>query len=173
VLALEHITSRIPLTVTMLVLKSLAVLAGTSLASAANLTVSIPSSPPLLPNPASLAPSTHAVLIGPPGVQYEAPIRRDNTFIFPDLAEASYLLTVHSRDYFFPPLRVDVTKAADGTQQETVQAWQTFRGNEWSNKGPFYGSGTGGLRIQIQPSSQKNFYQDRGGFNIIDFVKSP
>ncbi|KAK0252949.1 hypothetical protein LTS09_011859 [Friedmanniomyces endolithicus] len=157
----------------MLVLKSLAILAGTSLASAANLTVSIPSSPPLLPNPASLAPSTHAVLIGPPGVQYEAPIRRDNTFTFPDLAEASYLLTVHSRDYFFPLLRVDVTKAADGTQQETVQAWQTFRGNEWSNKGPFYGSGTGGLRIQIQPSSQKNFYQDRGGFNIIDFVKSP
>ncbi|KAK1057235.1 hypothetical protein LTR33_013692 [Friedmanniomyces endolithicus] len=124
----------------MLVLKSLAVLAGTSLASAANLTVSIPSSPPLLPNPSSLAPSTHAVLIGPPGVQYEAPIRRDNTFTFPDLAEASYLLTVHGRDYFFPPLRVDVTKAADGTQQETVQAWQTFRGNEWSNKGPFYGS---------------------------------
>ncbi|KAK4890800.1 hypothetical protein LTR27_010501 [Elasticomyces elasticus] len=157
----------------MLLLTPLVFATLTSIVSAARLTVSIPSSPPLLPNPASLAPSTHAILLGPPGTRYSAPLRRDNTFAFPDLEEASYLLTIQSRDYFFPPLRVDVTKAADGTQEQTIAAWQTFRGNEWSNKGPQYGSGKGALNIQVSPSSQKDFYQHRGGFDIMSFVKSP
>lgn len=145
----------------------------TTLVSAAKLTISIPSSPPLLPNPASLPPSTHAVLIGPPGVRYDMPIRKDNTFVFPDLTEASYLLTVHTRDYFFVPLRVDVERVGDGSQQETINAWQTFRGNEWSNKGPLYGYGKDELSVQIRPSGVKNFYQERGGFNILSFLKSP
>ncbi|KAK5122750.1 hypothetical protein LTR85_003665 [Meristemomyces frigidus] len=157
----------------MLSLSHLALLLCANLASAARLTVSIPPSPPLLPNPSTLPPSTHAVLVGPPGVHYDVPIRRDSTFVFPDVAEASYLLTLHSRDYFFPPLRVDVSKAADESQQQTIQAWQTFRGNEWDNKGPHYGSGKGELQLQIQPSGHKEFYQERGGFNIIGFVKSP
>ncbi|KAK4550792.1 hypothetical protein LTR36_000372 [Oleoguttula mirabilis] len=144
-----------------------------SVASAARLTVSIPSTPPLLPNPGTLPLSTHAVLVGPPGVRYDVPIRRDSTFVFPDVADASYLLTLHSRDYFFPPLRVDVSKATDASQQQTIQAWQTFRGNEWDNKGPNYGSGKGELQLQLQPSGHKDFYQARGGFNIIGFVKSP
>jgi ER membrane protein complex subunit 7 len=144
-----------------------------ALATAAKLTITIPPSPPLLPNPATLPPSTHAVLVGPPGTRYDAPLRRDNTFLFTDLSEASYLLTIYSRDFFFPPLRVDVMKSADGTQTETIQAWQTFRGNEWSNKGPVYGTGKGELGIQIQPSSQKDFYTQRGGFNVVGFLKSP
>lgn len=144
-----------------------------SIASAARLTVSIPPSPPLLSNPATLPPSTHAVLLGPPGVRYDVPIRRDSTFVFPDITEASYLLTLHSRDYVFPPLRVDVSKATDASPEQSIQAWQSFRGNEWDNKGPHYGSGKGELQLQIQPSAHKNFYQERGGFNIIGFVKSP
>ncbi|RMX76709.1 hypothetical protein D0869_10478 [Hortaea werneckii] len=157
----------------MLVLWSLSALVCASVASAARLTVSIPASPPLLPNPATLPSSAHAVLVGPPGVQYDVPIRRDSSFTFPDLAEASYLLTIHSRDHFFPPLRVDVTNAAEPAQPQTIQAWQTFRGNEWTNKGPHYGTGKGDLHIMVQPSSMKSFYAERTGFSLFSFLKSP
>lgn len=144
-----------------------------SLSSAARLIISVPSGSIALPNAATLPASTHAVLTGPPGIRYDAPMRRDNTFLFPDLGEASYLLTVHSRDCFFPPLRVDVTQAGDDSQEQSIHAWQTFRGNEWSNKGPLFGSGTGELTISVAPSTRKDFYLPRGGFNLIGFLKNP
>lgn len=155
----------------MLAPKSLLLLAGAALSSAARLVVSIPSSQ-LLPNPSTLPSSTHAILLGPPGVRYDAPIRRDNTFVFDDIPDASYLLTLQSRDHFFPPLRVDVTKAPAETAQ-TISAWQTFRGNEWSNKGPSYGTGKGDLIIAVNPIAQKDFYMVRGGFNLLSFFKNP
>ncbi|KAK5163599.1 uncharacterized protein LTR77_010548 [Saxophila tyrrhenica] len=139
-------------------------------ASAARLTISIPPSPPQLPNPATLTSSTHAVLLGPPGVRYDVPLRRDNIFLFPDIDAASYLLTIHSRDHQFPPLRVDVEKT-DSAQ--TISAWQTFRGNEWSNKGPSYGSAQNEATFEVRPFAQKEFYMERGGFNILSFLKSP
>lgn len=150
---------------------SLLLLACAALSSAARLTVSIPASQ-LLPNPSTLPSSTHAVLLGPPGVRYDAPIRRDNTFVFQDIADASYLLSIYSRDSFFPPLRVDVAKAPDESAQ-SIAAWQTFRGNEWSNKGPSYGEGKGDLTISVRPGQQKDFYMVRGGFNLLAFFKSP
>lgn len=155
----------------MLAPKSLLLLAVAALSSATRLVVSIPSSQ-LLPNPSTLPSSTHAILLGPPGVRYDAPIRRDNTLVFDDIPDASYLLTLHARDHFFPPLRVDVTKAADEAAQ-TISAWQTFRGNEWSNKGPSYGTGKGDLTIAVNPISQKDFYMVRGGFNLLSFFKNP
>ncbi|KAK4505261.1 hypothetical protein PRZ48_003224 [Zasmidium cellare] len=155
----------------MLAPKSLLLLAGAALSSAARLVVSIPSSQ-LLPNPSTLPSSTHAILLGPPGVRYDAPIRRDNTFVFNDIPDASYLLTLQSRDHFFPPLRVDVTKAPEEAAQ-TISAWQTFRGNEWSNKGPSYGTGKGDLIIAVNPIAQKDFYMVRGGFNLLSFFKNP
>lgn len=163
VVDIEHLTMLAP--------KSLLLLASAALSSAARLIVSIPSSQ-LLPNPSILPTSTHAVLLGPPGVRYDAPIRRDNTFVFTDIPDASYLLTLHARDHMFPPLRVDVTKAADDSAQ-TISAWQTFRGNEWSNKGPSYGTGKGDLTISVNPAMQKDFYMVRGGFNLLSFFKSP
>lgn len=144
-----------------------------ALASAANLTVAVPPSQ-LLPNPGVLPPSTHAILLGPPGVRLDAPIRRDNTFVFSDLPEASYLLTIHSRDYFFAPLRVDVQQPASAEDPlQTIEAWQTFRGNEWSNKGPSFGAGKGSLTINVRAGAPKDFYQERGGFSILSFLKSP
>lgn len=137
------------------------------LASAARLIISIPPSPPHLPNPSTLPSSTHAVLLGPPGVRYDAPIRRDNTFLFPSLEPGSYLLTVHSRDHFFPPLRLDVSS------NQTLSAWQTFRGNEWSNKGSLYGTAQDALSIEVRPSGVKEFYQERMGFSVVSFLKSP
>lgn len=141
-------------------------------ATAARLTVSIPSSQ-LLSNPATLPASTHAILLGPPGTRYDALLRRDNTFDFSHLFPASYLLTLHSRDYTFPTLRIDVSTT------DQISAWQTFRGNEWSNKGPSYGSSsedgssTDELTIHVAPSGQKEYYQQRTGFSIISFLKSP
>ena len=157
----------------MLLAKTLLLAAAASLASAARLTVSILASPPLLANPATLPSSTHATLVGPAAVHLDAPLRRDNTFVFPDLADASYLLTVYSRNYFFPPLRVDVTKSSDGSEQQTVQVWQTFRGNGWDNKGPSYGTGKGELNVRIQASSGKDFYQPRGGFDLLRLREEP
>ncbi|EME86129.1 uncharacterized protein MYCFIDRAFT_59341 [Pseudocercospora fijiensis CIRAD86] len=139
--------------------------------SAAKLTVSIPPSQ-LLENPYELPASTHAVLLGPPGIRYDAPLRRDNTFVFPDLPDASYLLTLHSRDFFFPPLRVDVIANPEENAQN-ISAWQTFRGNEWSNKGHSFGEGKDELKIDVIPAARKDFYQQRGGFNVLGFLKSP
>ncbi|CAK4033877.1 ER membrane complex subunit 7 homolog [Lecanosticta acicola] len=152
-------------------LKPALLLACTALTFAARLTISIPGSN-LLPNPSELPASTHAVLLGPPGVRYDTSLRRDNSLVFSNLPEASYLLTVHSRDYFFPPLRVDINRT-EGEGAQTIDAWQTFRGNEWNNKGPSYGSGKDELSVQIRPSGKKDFYQVRGGFSILSFLKSP
>ncbi|USW49452.1 Putative ER membrane protein complex subunit 7 [Septoria linicola] len=146
-------------------------LACAALAPAARLTVSIPPSQ-LLPNPSTLPASSHAVLLGPPGVRYDAPIRRDNTFWFENLPDASYLLTIHSRDYFFPPLRVDVSPS-EGESSQNISAWATFRGNEWSNKGQSFGSGKDELQIDVRAGAEKQFYQQRSGFSILSFLKSP
>lgn len=147
------------------------ILALVVIASAAQLKVSIPPSQ-LLPNPSTLPSSSHAILLGPPGIRYDAPIRRDNTFIFADLPDESYLLTLHARDYFFPPLRVDIVKN-EGEASQNISAWQTFRGNEWSNKGPSFGTGKDELTITVRPAAEKQFYQVRGGFNVLSFLKSP
>lgn len=138
---------------------------------AAKVSVLVQSSP-ILNNPSNLPPSTHAILLGPPGTRYDVPLRRDNTFVFPDLTEASYLLTIHTLHYNFQPLRVDVSNT--GSSQK-IEAWQTFRGNEWSNKGPSVGSSSGGndLQIQVRPSGQREYYSQRGGFNLVAFLKSP
>ncbi|KXT15570.1 hypothetical protein AC579_9952 [Pseudocercospora musae] len=146
-------------------------LAIATIASAAKLIVSIPPSQ-LLENPNELPASTHAVLLGPPGIRYDAPLRRDSTFVFSHLSDASYLLTLHSRDFFFPPLRVDVTANPEENAQN-ISAWQTFRGNEWSNKGQSFGEGKDELRIDVRPGARKDFYQQRGGFNLLGFLKSP
>nr|OQO23908.1 hypothetical protein B0A51_07298 [Rachicladosporium sp. CCFEE 5018] len=150
-----------------------AALGFTQAISAAKLTISIPPSPPVLPNPATLPSSTHAVLLGSPGIKHTAPLRRDNTFVFASLAADSYLLTIYSRDHAFAPYRVDITTAAAASAQQDVNIWWTYRGNEWSNKGPLLGSGQDDLRVEIRPTGMKDFYQQRGGFNLVGFLKSP
>lgn len=154
-------------------LTSLLPLLGAALASAAKLTISVPPSPPALPNPGALPPSTHATLYGAPGTKFSAPLRRDNTLVFENLPAASYLLTIHTRDHVFPPYRVDVTSSAADTAGEKVEVWQTFRGNEWNNKGPQLGHAQHALTIEARPAGIKEFYQQRGGFNILGFLKSP
>ncbi|KAF2861202.1 hypothetical protein K470DRAFT_200188, partial [Piedraia hortae CBS 480.64] len=140
-------------------------------AAAARISVSISASS-ILADPASLASTSHAVLLGPPGVARDAALQLNNTFTFSELSPTNYLLTIYSRDYFFPPLRVDVTAPTEGNADE-IQVWQTFRGNEWNHKGILYGSGRGELSFAVQPSLQKDFYEPRGAFSLVGFLMSP
>lgn len=97
---------------------------------ATHLRLTIPSSP-LLPNPSTLPPSTSATLTTL-GRVLTAPLRADNAFDFRNVSAGSYLLDVHCHTHAFRPLRVDVREEEE---QEKVEVWGTFRGNEWSNKG--------------------------------------
>lgn len=151
---------------------STALLSLASLTSAAQLTVSIPASPPLLANPATLPPTTHATLLGNSGVYHDARLSRSNTLVFKSIAPGSYLLDIHTRDYHFAPFRVDVTTeqaGADGVgaAEEKVEVWQTFRGNEWDNKGQRLGEGKGDVVVALTPSGRKEYYQKREGCEFL------
>lgn len=147
------------------------------LTKAAELTISIPSTSPLLPNPATLPPSTHATLLGSSGQHYDARLTRASTLVFKNLTPGSYLLDIHTRDFFFPPYRVDVSLseagADEGGAQELIQVWQTYLGNEWINKGPSHGEGKGELLVSLPPNNKKEYYQRKEGFNIVSFFMSP
>ncbi|GAB7351327.1 hypothetical protein MBLNU459_g1737t1 [Dothideomycetes sp. NU459] len=148
-----------------------------TLASAAKVTISIPASPPLLANPAALPPTTHATLLGAGGVHLDARLTRANTLVFKAVAPGSYLLDIHTRDLTFPPFRVDVTAAGAAAEAggERVEIWQTFRGNEWENKGAKFGEAAAGgeLVVTLTPSGRKEYFQKREGFDLLGFVKSP
>jgi hypothetical protein len=120
----------------------------------APLTILIP--PAAIP-PSLLPPSTSASLTTL-GVTYTAPLQRDSRFVFRNVSAGSYLLDVHCRDYAFAPLRVDVSD--DGKGGLEVDAWQTWRGNEWGNKGERRG---GGEVVEVSPVGGKEFYAERQG----------
>ncbi|KAI9863837.1 MAG: hypothetical protein M1813_003489 [Trichoglossum hirsutum] len=130
----------------------------------APLTILIP--PAAIP-PSLLPPSTSASLTTL-GVTYTAPLQRDSRFVFRNVSAGSYLLDVHCRDYAFAPLRVDVSD--DGKGGLEVDAWQTWRGNEWGNKGERRG---GGEVVEVSPVGGKEFYAERQGFSPLSLLKSP
>ncbi|KAF2097451.1 hypothetical protein NA57DRAFT_77708 [Rhizodiscina lignyota] len=131
---------------------------------AALITVSIPNTP--LVNPSSLPASTHATL-DEHGVKLDAPITRANTFVFHNVSSGSYLLSVFCKDYAFENLRIDVTG-----EEERIEAWQTFRGNEWDNKGESRAGVVPG-QVEVRPVVAKDYYQQRSGFSVLSFLKSP
>jgi hypothetical protein len=136
----------------------------TAAASAARITLHIPTTS--LVNPSTLPPTTHATLqsSGPP---LDTRLTRSNSFTFTNVSAGSYLATIHSRDYAFEPLRIDVSVEesveGSGEKKEVVKAWQTFFGNEWDNRGEGRGEGGNGLVIEVRPLGAKSFYQERGG----------
>lgn len=144
--------------------------------TASSLTVTIPSSN-FLPNPQSLPPSTHATLTTLPTAQnaakhiLSAPLTSSGNFVFPDVVpgssggKESYLLDIRSREYVFAPYRVDV--AADG---RILGIWETFRGNQWDNRGaekytaPVGGGNQhGGNEVMVEAKvlSRRGFYEER------------
>src|SRR5579871_6585871 len=120
----------------------------------ARLAISIPPSQ-LLSNPSTLPSSTHATLHSH-GAPISAFLTRSNKFFFDDVAPGSYLFNVHCRDYHFEPLRIDIVANDTAPGGEYVTSWQTFRGNEWDNKGEIRGHGHGadseGVKIEVRPT---------------------
>lgn len=139
----------------------LSLLSLTAATTITTLTLSIPPST-VLPNPRTLPPATHATLTTL-GTAASAYITPDNTFVFPNVSAGSYLVDVHSVGYAFAPLRVDVVPA-DAADDKTpaklrVQAWETYRGNDWDNKGEAVGLEGGALRVRVL--GQKAFFMER------------
>ncbi|KAI1210358.1 uncharacterized protein F4807DRAFT_423068 [Annulohypoxylon truncatum] len=142
-------------------------------------TLWIPSSP-ALPNPNALPPSTHATLSSLQQT-YTAPLSAANAFAFRNVTPGSYLADVHCGTHAFAPLRVDVFagKAGGGEKKEAwtgllVRAWETYRGNDWDNKGaeaPRSGGEYG--RFPVRVLGPKEYYIERGSFSIFGILKNP
>lgn len=141
----------------MRLLESLAFAALATTTWAASVTLSVPSSP-VLPNPYTLPPSTRATL-STLSASFSAPLSVQNTFVFNNVtAPGSYLVDVHCATHAFAPLRLDI--AADGS----LSAWETYRGNDWDNKGEVYASKdfeNGGKGFEVRVLGGKNYFVER------------
>lgn len=137
-------------------------------ASAATVTFSIPPSPQI-PNPAVLPPSTHATLTAL-GASYAAPLTTDNAFVFRNVTPGSYLGDVHCATHGFAPLRVDVVSATAGDREgmiggdegASLRVWETFRGNDWENKGEEIRPAVVGGAFPVKVLGSKVYYTERG-----------
>lgn len=113
---------------------------------------------PAAPNPFGLAARTHATLDSL-GAHLSAPLSAVNAFVFANVTPGSYLADVHCPSDAFGPLRVDVPAAPD----EPVAACETFRANDWANKGealPLI-HGSAGPGFELRHRGSKNYYVPR------------
>lgn len=140
-------------------------LATTALASPNNqpattsITLALPPSASL-PNPAALPPSTRASLSSL-GVLLVAPLSTQNTFVFRNVSAGSYLADVACATHAFAPLRVDVDLVSGEAGGVTVKAWETYRGNEWGNRGEgVVPAGEGGW-LEVRVLGGKGYYSER------------
>lgn len=134
----------------------LPLLGALSLASSATVTLRVPG-PPSVPNPNALPPSTHATLstLGVPS--HSAPLSTSNTFVFRNVSAGSYLADVHCPTLAFAPLRVDVDEGGD------VKVWETFRGNDWDNKGEALQRDSVGYEVRVL--GVKSYFMERSKCN--------
>ncbi|CAM1510430.1 Fc.00g007650.m01.CDS01 [Cosmosporella sp. VM-42] len=134
------------------------------LALALDITLYLPSKP----NPFTLPPTTHATLTTLNG-RLSAPLSSVNTFVFHNVTAESYLVDVHCATDGFQPLRVDV--GADGS----MEAWETYRGNEWGNRGEKLEvrEGSAGRGVEIRALGGKNYFVERPKFSVLTILKNP
>ncbi|KAK3946201.1 hypothetical protein QBC46DRAFT_369116 [Diplogelasinospora grovesii] len=132
-----------------------------------------------LPNPFGLPPSTHATLTAA-GLRLSAPLTTSNTFVFHNVSTGSYLVDIHCPTHAFPPLRLDVSPSStSGTSSGTpteglkVQAWETYRGNDWDNKGEVLPVLEGGVIEVTKVLGQKNYFSERSTFSVFSILKNP
>ncbi|KAL4974366.1 hypothetical protein BDW66DRAFT_139961 [Aspergillus desertorum] len=147
---------------------------------------------PLLPNPHSLPADTHATLTSISLAKpLKAPLTRSATFVFSGLVAAdykekhqddlsgSYLLDIRSAEYVFAPLRVDLDERG-----KVKGVWETFRGNEWGNRGvekyvrpagEKVGDGKGDEDVVVEATAigRKGFYEVRQTFSPLSLLKNP
>ncbi|KAI9901642.1 hypothetical protein N3K66_003459 [Trichothecium roseum] len=140
------------------------------LALAADLTIYLSASNP---NPFTLPASTHATLTTA-RFRLAAPLSAVNTFVFHNVTPGSYLADVHCPTDGFAPLRIDVKGGSD-SDSGIAEAWETYRGNEWDNKGERLEvkEGSAGLGVEIKASGRKNYYSERAKFSVFTILKNP
>lgn len=132
----------------------------------------------LLPNPNTLPASTHAVLISGTSPPQRAVLRKGNYLLFPTITTSgSHLLTIFTRDYTFAQYRIDISPStASEASLQITGAYETYPGTQWSDHGiPLTPAGqpTLDLTLNAKILSQKNFYQQREGFNVMNLAKNP
>jgi hypothetical protein len=137
-----------------------------TLANAASITLYLPTHSKA-PNPFSLPPTTHATLTSH-GAYLSAPLTAVNTFVFHNVSEGSYLADVHCPTDGFVPLRVDVSAAAEDAaaagKTEAVRAWETYRGNDWNNKGEALAvrdGADGSVGFEVRALGGKTYFMER------------
>ena len=135
-----------------------------------SITFHIPASH-LLADPWRLPPSTHATLTSL-RVAASAPLTTTNTLVFHNVSAGSYLVDVHSPTHAFMPIRLDVAPdaAADG-QALRVEAWETYRGNDWGNKGEAIPLSDG--RFEVRALGPKGYFSERSTFSVLTILKNP
>ncbi|KAK8039173.1 hypothetical protein PG993_007584 [Apiospora rasikravindrae] len=147
-------------------------------------TLAVPAQP-ALPNPNVLPPSTHATL-ATLYTTYSAPLSAANTFVFRNVTPGSYLADVHCATHAFAPLRVDVvaSSAPEKLGLLSVQAWETFRGNDWDNKGeeakeialggtPGSSLATAKAALPVRCLAPKQYFIERSSFSVTSILKNP
>ncbi|KAL2019435.1 hypothetical protein VTK56DRAFT_9640 [Thermocarpiscus australiensis] len=151
---------------------------------------------PLLPNPHTLPSSTRATLSSL-GKALAAPLSTVNTFVFRNVTPGSYLVDVHCPTHAFVPLRLDLAAArgdaaADGDTREdgqeekkkkkkgglSVAAWETYRGNDWGNKGEAVPVADevgrlGGKVVDLQVGGEKGYFMERSRFSLMSIFSNP
>ncbi|KAK4130926.1 hypothetical protein BT67DRAFT_389898 [Trichocladium antarcticum] len=149
------------------------------------LTLRIPASPPVLPNPHALPASTRATLTAL-GAARAAPLSAANTFVFRDVPAGSYLLDVHCPTVGVMPLRVDVGLRANGDRDGIgkgeagleVEVWETFRGGDWGNKGAVVpvsagGADGGAVVFEARVVGGREYFMERSSFSVLSIFKNP
>lgn len=115
---------------------------------------------PASPNPFALAARTHATLASL-GAHHSAPLSAANAFVLRNVTPGSYLADVHCPSDAFRPLRIDV----GGPDGRPVAAWETFRGNDWADRGealPLRDGGAG-PGFELRHLGGKNYFVERPG----------
>ncbi|KAK4197581.1 hypothetical protein QBC40DRAFT_231795 [Triangularia verruculosa] len=141
-----------------------------------SITIHIPPSAPL-PNPAVLPPSTRATL-NSLTKHHSSPLSTTNTFSFHNITPGTYLLDIHCHTHAFLPLRVDVSSSLK------IEAWETFRGNDWGNKGEKVSvspspqsnhpsSSNDEIIILARMAGQKSYFMERSTFSVLTIFKNP
>ncbi|KAI8964986.1 hypothetical protein F5Y11DRAFT_48005 [Daldinia sp. FL1419] len=144
------------------------------------LTLWVPSSQSL-PNPHILPSSTHATLSALRAA-YDAPLSAAGFFVFRNVTPGSYLADVYCPTHAFVPLRIDVLAHTPADEPGTgagakedaglvVRAWETYRGNDWDNKGQEVPRSGGGFAVRAL--GPKEYFIERGSFSILSILKNP
>lgn len=115
---------------------------------------------PTTPVPLTLSPRTHATLTAL-GQRFSAPVSDVHTFVFRNVTAGSYLVDIHCPTDGFAPLRIDISGEEEDAK---VEAWETFRGNDWENKGEALAlrrGSDGSSGFEVRALGRKSYFLER------------